>query len=554
MKERYIDLIEKTLEAYSREHIERYFAEVKTDGLTEHGFPRLTANMGILIAHGRKEELELLFVEMMDFCCENIPRVKAANDFSVKEIIFAIMELERLPRFSQKTNSWLGLLKTIDNRTCYNEIAQSKTDKKFNWVCFTAVSEFMRQHKGLCDSREFIDTQIATQLQWLDENGMYMDPGCPMVYDVVPRGLFAVLLFFGYDGEYRDAMDDCLKRTGLLTLRMQSVTGELPFGGRSNQFLHNEAHMAIILEYEARRYAKEGNMALASQFKAGVKLAIDSIEARLDQRPITHVKNRFPLSSGYGCEEYAYFDKYMITNASFLYVAYMICDDTVAADASERLKTDAFSLSAQFHRTFLRCGEYFAQLDTNAQMEYDCCGLGRIHKKGAPSELCMSGTCTAHPNYKTDREDAIDLSFCAGIRSGDEWIFATDSANYEIISISNDENGAFCTVSNTFPNKARTISEYLLTDDGLEVAVRAEGDVAYMLPAFLFDGESESEITCEKNKICVYYKGYACTYETDGEICALDGVGCNRNGYYKPFFAHGSEEIKIKISIEKNGH
>ena len=94
MKEKYISLMETTLEAYSYEHIERYFNSVKADRLREHGFPRLTANIGILIAHGRKRELLPIFMEMMDYCCENIPKVKAANDFSVKEIIFCIMELE----------------------------------------------------------------------------------------------------------------------------------------------------------------------------------------------------------------------------------------------------------------------------------------------------------------------------------------------------------------------------------------------------------------------------------------------------------------------------
>ena len=50
-----IDLMEKALSAYTDEHIQRYFNDVKENGLTEHGFPRLTANIGILIAHGRRK-------------------------------------------------------------------------------------------------------------------------------------------------------------------------------------------------------------------------------------------------------------------------------------------------------------------------------------------------------------------------------------------------------------------------------------------------------------------------------------------------------------------
>ena len=49
MKERYIALMERTLSAYTDDHIREYFARVQAEGLTEHGFPRLTANIGILL-------------------------------------------------------------------------------------------------------------------------------------------------------------------------------------------------------------------------------------------------------------------------------------------------------------------------------------------------------------------------------------------------------------------------------------------------------------------------------------------------------------------------
>ena len=61
MKEKYIALMEKVLSAYSDEHIQRYLNDVKENGLTEHGFPRLTANIGILIAHGRRKDLQINF-------------------------------------------------------------------------------------------------------------------------------------------------------------------------------------------------------------------------------------------------------------------------------------------------------------------------------------------------------------------------------------------------------------------------------------------------------------------------------------------------------------
>ena len=91
----YISLMEKALSAYTDEHIKTYFESVKASGLSEHGFPRLTANLGILIARGIRRDLLPLFIEMMSFCCKNIPKVLAANNFSVREIISAVWELEK---------------------------------------------------------------------------------------------------------------------------------------------------------------------------------------------------------------------------------------------------------------------------------------------------------------------------------------------------------------------------------------------------------------------------------------------------------------------------
>ena len=117
MKEKYIELMEKALSAYSDEHILRYFNDVKEKGLTEHGFPRLTANIGILIAHGRRRDLLPLFLEMMDFCCEQIPRCKAANDFSVREIVCCIRR--GVPRNYCRKAFVDGILRWLDMQIYY---------------------------------------------------------------------------------------------------------------------------------------------------------------------------------------------------------------------------------------------------------------------------------------------------------------------------------------------------------------------------------------------------------------------------------------------------
>lgn len=404
MKEQYLSLMAKALSAYSDRHIAEYFETVRTNGLTEHGFPRLTANLGILISYGFRTDLLPLFCEMMEFCCKSVPRVKAANDFSVRELLSCLAALENAQTVGHEMlDRWKGYLKTIVPQTCYSIYAKTPEDCVHNWACFTLVSEYLRQTMGLCDSADFVELQLSTQLRLFDENGMYRDPNQPMVYDLVPRGLFSLLLFFGYRGPCFSRIDALLKRAGLHTLEMQSVTGEIPYGGRSNQFLFNEPLFAILFEYEAARYAGEGDFPLARRFKGAAQRALSALSHWLGETPIRHVKNRFPEESRYGCERYAYFDKYMITTASFLYAAFLLCDDTIVPEAEPEIRPAVFRTSADFHKVFLRSAVYALELDLCADPHYDASGLGRVQREGAPSALCLSHPCTDTPKYTVDR-------------------------------------------------------------------------------------------------------------------------------------------------------
>jgi hypothetical protein len=140
--------------------------------LTEHGFPRLTVNIGVLICHGYRQDLIPLFIEMMDFCCEQIPRVKAANDFSVREIVFCIMELQKYGRFTKEIEHWKSELLKIDPTRCYDKFASEPDQVIGNWALFTAVSEYARAILLGIDNSDFVELQIENQLHRLDENGM----------------------------------------------------------------------------------------------------------------------------------------------------------------------------------------------------------------------------------------------------------------------------------------------------------------------------------------------------------------------------------------------
>ena len=147
MKEKYIALMEKVLSAYSDEHIQRYLNDVKENGLTEHGFPRLTANIGILIAHGRRKDLLPIFLEMMDVCCDMFlrPYVKAANEFSIREIVCCLDEVERAKVTEEaRIHQWKRKISGIIAEACYDKIVEHETDRITNWAIFGAVSEYAR--------------------------------------------------------------------------------------------------------------------------------------------------------------------------------------------------------------------------------------------------------------------------------------------------------------------------------------------------------------------------------------------------------------------------
>lgn len=552
MKEKYIELMAKALGAYTDEHIIEYFDRVKAEGLTEHGFPRLTVNIGVLVSHGYRKDLEPLFIEMMDFCCREIPKVKAANDFSVREIVFCITELEGLGMFASDIERWKRDLALIEPHKCYNKYALEPDDLVNNWALFSALSEFTRQTLIGCDSEAFVDLQLENQLRRLDLNGMYMDnlhhnAHQPIIYDLVPRYLLCLLLHFGYRGRHFERIDAVLKNTALMTLKMQSVTGEVAFGGRSNQFVHNEGLLATIFEFEANRYAKEGDLALAGRFKAAAIRAMEITEHWLSKSPIRHIKNRFPTETKYGCEKYAYFDKYMITTASHIFSAYMICDDEISASVFDD-SPSSFVTSEHFHKLFLRAGEYFIEFDTNADEHYDASGLGRVHRYGAPSAICMSLPCTDTPKYKIDSDEKYRASLCPGTISDGEIFFACDSDEpIKILSHGHGYNDA----SAVLEYAEGITGEYRVSSDGVGIKVSGEGTVIHMLPIFSFDGETETEICIKSGVIEVSYLGWICKYTSSGKVRETNIVAKNRNGYYKIFYTEADSELEIKIEIKR---
>lgn len=339
---------------------------------------------------------------------------------------------------------------------------------------------------------------------------------------------------------------------------MQSVTGEIGYGGRSQQCLHNETWLAVICEFEAIRYQKEGNRALAGEFKAAALRALRNIDTWLSKNPILHIKNRFPIHSRYGCENYSYFDKYMITTSSILYAAYSVCDESIAASSLPDTAPCIFRTSDHFHKLFLKAGGYAIELDTAADPRYDASGLGRIHRAGAPSTVCLSLPCPPTPSQKLtfDLTDTPALSLCPAVPKNGKWISAaTSETTYEILDLSQTEIAARAVLCCTLKSGETFRLDHTVSENGVEITVRGEGDFAYFLPAFLFDGENRSETVLDGNRLTVRspaFDGWQCRYTANGEITDAGFTACNRNGHYRAFAAKGTGELHVTMEIVRD--
>ena len=517
--ERYLDLVETAVAAYDDQRFAQYVEETERKGVTEHGFPRLTANIGVLLANGRAQARHAAFRKMMDLCCRDAARRMSGggNEFSVKELVMALKELVAAGTFPKDvTDGWAKELAAVDAETAYRTGRfGTGRDKADNWVVYACASEQARLAAGLGGRADFVETYVADQLRWFDANGMYRDPDQPAVYDLVTRLQFAKVLHDRYAGPSKAKLEAMMDASAEPTLKMLSACGEIPFGGRSNQFLHNHTFYAALCEWYACRYAKAGDLAKAARFRRAAARAIDGLDFWLGAEKISHVKNFCDPRSGKGCESYAYFDKYMVTMGSWALLAREFARefpaDAVLPDPGPE-KPFRFKTTDDFHWEFLSAGEYSAQIDFDANLRYDCDGIGRFQRRGAPPTICLASPCCETPSYRSIRRSKKDLAIAP--LPGTKW-------------------------------------KYDLSERGLEIKVRGRGELGVSLPALAFDGKNRTKVFCDGRSLSVVYKGWVCKYTVKGGRIEEDPAECgNRNGAYRRFVAKGKAGMTVRVAIE----
>lgn len=564
-KSRYLDLMEKAVGAYTPEQIAKYVDETEKKWISEHGFARLTSNLGILVAHGRLPDKKDLFRRMMDICCEQIPKAKSrhgyvtGNDFAVKEIVLCLDEVSRAGVFpKEQVDAWRAGIASIVPATTYSCQPKSGSKTARNWCVFGAASEQARAWGGLGGDTNYVERYVSDQLRFFDQNAMYKDPNQPMVYDFVTRLQFATALDLGYDGPSRAALEALMLKSADITLAMQSATGEIPFGGRSNQFLHNETFYAALCEWYAAWFNRRGDVARARRFRLAARRAVDSLDYWLSRPSVRHVKNRYPLATRYGCEDYGYFNKYMVTMGSWAYLAFRFADESVPAPTKETLAAadaaSVFAMSPAFHRTFLNAGGYTAEFDLAADTHYDASGLGRLQYRGAPPMLCLSVPFARKPSYKIDITNATSLAILPGCRVDGEWRYAY-SPKYRQKELSAADGRARAVFSVSSTNMPPLRWEFVLSSaTGMWMSLTGADELTFTLPVFAFDGEREDTISADKKVIRVSFDGWTCRYTTSGEFVDTGLVYANRNGHYRRFEARGKKRLNVRIVISPSRH
>ena len=294
-------------------------------------------------------------------------------------------------------------------------------------------------------------------------------------------------------------------------------------------------------------------MALAKEFKAATDRALSQIEYWLSKEPIRHIKNRFPTETKYGCERYAYFDKYMITTASFLHATYLVCDESIPTEKQSDTKPCVWQSSYHFHKLFMKASGYGLEFDLDADPHYDANGLGRVHRAGAPSTICLSCPCpAAGASYTVDIEAPFSFSACSAVMRDGEWKLGADSdCTYEVLSTSEKSDGVSASLLCRFDTDTTVKESYTVDGSGVSVVLEGNGELGFALPAFYFDGERYVDISCDDSSLTVSYEGWLCRYTTDGTVIDLGRIAANRNGHYRAFLASGTDKLKIKIEILK---
>ena len=584
-KNDYLDIIELVVDAYGVEQLE-YQLTLPNKQYLFTAF-RSVCMVAYLLYANRRTELYPLWIKMMDKSCVAFTESKNCNyiDMTLKDLCLTLL-LMRQKAPPEKEHEW------------WNRIASGSPESKFvfhkdhfenmnNLTVYGAVGEFMRGVLGMTDPIEHVDNVLPWVLSRMDENGMFEDFDHAMLYDLTTRCQLEQLLWYGYHGKYRGPLEDKLRTGGIQSLLMQSATFQIPYGGRSNQFVHNEALFISLCEFQAIRHKKEGNLLLAGMFKRCAHKTLQQLSRYLcTQNGPKHIKNLSPQDSLYGIDLYGTFSRYMNCLAIFIGYGYLCADDTIKEVACPA-EYGGFlvATSERFHKVFANCGGYSIEIETKSDKKYDAPGLGRLHHQGTPPELAISlpftsdafyllsrnqlpfrlyGTKPILPDfasYVTNCVDKQNAALCTGwYRSKKEMQFLCDCRdllNAQITSLQENKETVRFTIlwSGAVLDGCDGIEEtYTLSADGLTIdslLIEPKHEtILFAVPLLSFNGTDFAKLDSVSGEITVTLGTHRYSIRTDADIQLDRRVFGNRNGeYMKALLRQQGKSLRVHFSL-----
>ncbi len=524
---------------------------------------RYVGAMGALMLQGRCHDLACSCAKALDAVLDDLESCATNHgEFLVKESLFAFMALEKKAA-PERRRRWGKVFTSCDPERAY---AKSRTntpdaERRQNFVTFALAGEAMKRHLHLADNETFFRSYLEEQLERFDELGMYRDPGAPMVYDITARMNLELAAFYAdWPLPCLEKLHGKLRSGAMCALLYQSPSGEMPFGGRSNQQNFVEPSFALICEAEARRFKAEGDVPMAGVLRRAAARAVHSVTPYLTSEPIHFNKNRFPPETQHGRQlSYGYYGAYTLLISSQLAAAGLLADRTIPFAATTPAESGTFlwTTTDAFHKVFASVQGSHLELELCCEGDHDAVGWGRWHVAGAPPELPLSTPVPARQTFVSVVPASGSLTFGPGTAAEG---FASD------LALKPGECRPTCTAVTgdtvefviDWPFPAGAVSEKIrLTPAAAEVEAVNHGgsDVRYRVPLLLTDGESKSVIREMETGFELLYKGWI--FAVSGESAARsreNRTAANRNGLYAPaHFASDAGVIKLRLAVKKSG-
>ena len=525
--------------------------------------PRFVSSASVLLHFGRIGDLKPIVVRSMSYSCKQLAERKAGSpDFWMRELTTAFMCLRPVVE-EDLVLSWADLLRQVDPEATYQEIEKPK--KKIgdihNWVVYSGGGEYVRDVLGLAPKgerflygKQFFEKYMKHQFSHFNREGMYRDPNDPITYDITTRLQIANAMAYGYDGDFKNELNELLRRGGLTMLLFMSPEGLVPYGGRSGQFNFQEAIVAALSELEARRY-KLSDPKLAGAFKRQAHKSVLSIRRwTMDIDPLRHIKNGFDPKTLHGIDDYGMYSVYSLFCSSVLGLAALYADDEIAEHpCPAEIGGYLIEISPSFHKIFASVKGSYIEIDTQADTHHESTGLGRFLVNNVPMELGLGMSFTAHPKYRVADDSllpSVNHAIGPGWKSSgvDSVCFLADLSEgltHRLLPKKVNSDFAEFDLFYQHPSSGdiTVLQQYRLGDGNLEIRSEITSpttridSVYFTVPVLVSNGLSDSKIIQDGNRRRVTVTYLGSTYEIILEKDCLYEIGsnlfANRNGIYR---------------------